>query len=134
MFPYMHFGWVYDAPCVGTLSPATIASMLMPLSFVPPPFVTCMIKHKSRGDDQQIEPPPPTRRAGAETNHGPSPPRFRWGRIRYLVSGWCEMKLNAAGREILIKAVAQSIPTYSMSCFQLSKTPCKKITLAISQF
>ena len=55
-------------------------------------------------------------------------------RIRNLVSSWCEKKLNAASREILIKAVAQSIPTYSMSCFELSKTTCKKITSAISRF
>jgi hypothetical protein len=55
-------------------------------------------------------------------------------RIRNLVSGWCEKKLSAAGREFLIKAVAQSIPIYSMCCFQLSKTACRKITSAISQF
>ena len=55
-------------------------------------------------------------------------------RIRNLVSGWCEKKLSAASREILIKAVAQSIPTYSMSCFQLSKTTCKKISSSISRF
>jgi len=55
-------------------------------------------------------------------------------RIRNLVSSWCEKKLNAASREILIKVVAQLIPTYSMSCFELSKTTCKKITSAISRF
>ena len=51
-----------------------------------------------------------------------------------FVSGWCEKKLSAASREILIKPVAQSIPTYSMSCFQLSKTTCKKISSSISRF
>ena len=89
---------------------------------------------QKRRDVQQIEPITTTRRAGAETNHGPSPPRFWRGRILYLVNGWCEKKLSVVGREILIKAVAQSIPTYSMSCFQPSKTTCKEITLAISRF
>lgn len=30
--------------------------------------------------------------------------------INNLVGGWCERKLSAAGREILIKVVAQSVP------------------------
>jgi hypothetical protein len=33
-----------------------------------------------------------------------------------------------------LSRLAQSIPTYSMSCFQLSKTTCKEITSSISRF
>jgi hypothetical protein len=44
------------------------------------------------------------------------------------VNGWSEKKLSSAGREVLIKAVAQSVPKYSMSCFELSKTTCKRNT------
>jgi hypothetical protein len=42
--------------------------------------------------------------------------------------------LSCAARETLIKAVAQSIPTYSMSCFLLAPDTCKRITSAISNY
>jgi hypothetical protein len=50
-------------------------------------------------------------------------------RIQNLVNGWSEKKLSSVGREVLIKVVAQSVPTYSMSCFELSKTTCKRLLL-----
>lgn len=34
------------------------------------------------------------------------------------LSGWKEKFLSSAGKEILIKLVAQSIPVYSMSCLK----------------
>jgi hypothetical protein len=43
-----------------------------------------------------------------------------------------EKMLSGAARETLIKAVAQSTPTYYMSCFLLTSDTCKKITSAIS--
>jgi hypothetical protein len=33
-----------------------------------------------------------------------------------------------------VKAICQAIPTYSMSCFKLSKKLCKKITSCIARF
>lgn len=35
------------------------------------------------------------------------------------VQGWIERTMSAAGKDVIIKSVAQTIPTYSMSCFKL---------------
>jgi len=43
------------------------------------------------------------------------------------VQGWMEKCLSAVGKGVLIKAVAQAIPTYSMSCFRLPRGLCKHI-------
>ena len=43
-------------------------------------------------------------------------------RIAKRVTGWKEKFVSKVGREVLIKTVAQVIPTYSMSLFQLPKT------------
>lgn len=42
-------------------------------------------------------------------------------RIWKKLKGWKEKLLSQAGWEILIKAVVQAIPTYTMSCFKLPK-------------
>ena len=49
-------------------------------------------------------------------------------RVTNKVSGWKEKPLTAAGKEILIKAVAQAVPSYSMSCFHLPKKLCEELT------
>ena len=53
--------------------------------------------------------------------------------ITKRVIGWKEKFISKAGREILIKNIAQVIPTYTMSLFKLPKALCDSInsTLAI---
>ena len=37
------------------------------------------------------------------------------------VQGWKEKLLSMAGKEIFVEVVAQAIPSYTMSCFDLTK-------------
>jgi hypothetical protein len=55
------------------------------------------------------------------------------GRIWEWMQGWKENFLSQAGKEVLLKAVVQAIPTYTMSVFQLPKT-CKDINSLMSKF
>ena len=50
------------------------------------------------------------------------------------LAGWKEKFLSKARKEILIKAVAQAIPTYSMSCFTILDTLCDEMTSLIRNF
>lgn len=40
-------------------------------------------------------------------------------RVWKKVSGWKERCLSRAGREVLLKSIAQAIPTYAMQCFKI---------------
>ena len=55
-------------------------------------------------------------------------------RVWKKLKGWKERSLSRAGREILIKAVAQAIPSYVMSCFILPDSLCHQIESMISRF
>ena len=48
------------------------------------------------------------------------------------IAGWKGKLLSNAGREILIKAVAQATPTYIMSMFKLPETLCKELNSMMS--
>ncbi|XP_057444455.1 uncharacterized protein LOC130736669 [Lotus japonicus] len=55
-------------------------------------------------------------------------------RVWKKLKGWKEKSLSKAGREVLVKAVAQSIPSYVMSCFLLPDGICSDIEGMISRF
>ena len=44
------------------------------------------------------------------------------------------MMLSKAGKEVLIKAVAQSIPTYTMNVFQLPMKLCDELNAMCAKF
>ena len=48
-------------------------------------------------------------------------------RVAKKLAGWKGKLISIDGREIFIKAVTQTMPTYTMSCFQLPKTLCQDL-------
>ena len=50
------------------------------------------------------------------------------------LSGWKEKLLSHASKEVLVKAVAQAIPIYTMSVFQLLSAPCDELTNMVRSF
>ena len=55
-------------------------------------------------------------------------------RVWSKLKGWKEKLISQVGREILIKSVAQAIPAYAMSCFQLPNRLIKEIEVLICRF
>lgn len=55
-------------------------------------------------------------------------------RILHKIKDWKEKSLSQAGKEVLIKAVLQSIPSYVMNCFLLPITLCQDIEAATARF
>ena len=50
------------------------------------------------------------------------------------IQGWKGQLLSRVGKEVLIKAVAQSIPTYMMGVFQLSVKLCNDLNAMCARF
>jgi hypothetical protein len=55
-------------------------------------------------------------------------------RIWKYIQGWMEQLLSSGGKEVLIKLVAHAIPTFSMSCFKLTRGLCQYIDSVIRSF
>ena len=55
-------------------------------------------------------------------------------RVWKKLQGWEGKLLSQVGREVLIKAVAQALPTYTMSCFKLPIGLCHEIEALIKKF
>ncbi|XP_066341451.1 uncharacterized mitochondrial protein AtMg00310-like [Miscanthus floridulus] len=63
------------------------------------------------------------------------------GAFKYLkdgvwkkIQGWMEQTLSTGGKEVLIKSVAQAVPTYSMACFRLPRGLCQHIDGLLRKF
>lgn len=50
------------------------------------------------------------------------------------IAGWKSKLFSAGGREVLIKAVAQAIPSYTMSIFKLPLILSKQLQAMIVNF
>jgi hypothetical protein len=50
------------------------------------------------------------------------------------MQGWKEKFLSHAEKEVLLNAVIQAIPTYTMSVFWVPKALCNEINAMISRF
>ncbi|KAG7594365.1 Zinc knuckle CX2CX4HX4C [Arabidopsis thaliana x Arabidopsis arenosa] len=59
---------------------------------------------------------------------------FVQDRLKSRINTWSAKFLSKGGKEILIKSVAQALPTYVMSCFLLPKNIRSKLSSAISNF
>ena len=59
---------------------------------------------------------------------------FVQDRLRSRINTWSSKFFSKGGKEVLIKSVAQALPTYVMSCFLLPKNIRSKLTSAISNF
>ncbi|KAK4390204.1 putative mitochondrial protein [Sesamum angolense] len=55
-------------------------------------------------------------------------------RIWQKITGWNDKLLSQAGKEILIKAVLQAVPSYAMGCFRLPASLSKELQGMISRF
>jgi hypothetical protein len=55
-------------------------------------------------------------------------------RVWKRIQGWKERALSKAGKDVLIKACAQAIPTFAMSCFDLTKTLCDQMSSMICRY
>ena len=55
-------------------------------------------------------------------------------KVKEKLQGWKRNLLNPAGKEVLIKSMAMTLPTYTMSCFKLPKVLCKDISKMIAKF
>ena len=55
-------------------------------------------------------------------------------RVWKKIQDWKGKLLSKGGKEILIKAVAQSIPTYTMGVFQLPEKLCDELDAMCAKF
>ena len=54
--------------------------------------------------------------------------------VGHKITSWKGKLLTTVGQEILIKAVAQATPMYTMNCFKISDSLCSELNSLISNF
>lgn len=59
---------------------------------------------------------------------------FLKDKFQNKLNEWREKYLSASGKEVLIKAVMQSIPNYVMSCFEIPKMLCQDLHQTMAKF
>lgn len=55
-------------------------------------------------------------------------------RIRQRAAGWSTRFLSKAGKLTMLKSVLTAIPTYTMTCFMIPVSLCKRIQSALTRF
>lgn len=55
-------------------------------------------------------------------------------RLNHRVNGWSVKFFSKGGKDIMIKSVAQAIPTFVMSCFLLPKRLYQMFASAVANF
>lgn len=55
-------------------------------------------------------------------------------RVCQKINNWKNKFLSQAGKEVLIKAVLQAIPTYIMSVLKLPRSICRELNSMFSRF
>lgn len=50
------------------------------------------------------------------------------------INSWKNCFLSGAGKEIMIKAILQAIPSYTMTVFKLPNKLCKEINVMLSKY
>ena len=53
-------------------------------------------------------------------------------KVAKKLASWKEKLISTTGKEVLIKAVAQAVPTYTISCFKLPNAICDELTSMVS--
>lgn len=60
--------------------------------------------------------------------------RYLKDKVYQKIQGWSSKLLSRAGKAVMIRNVAQTIPSYTMSCFLIPKTLCQEIERLINAY
>ena len=55
-------------------------------------------------------------------------------RIKQKARSWTNKFLSSAGKVVMIQSVLSAVPSYSMTCFELPVSLCKRIQSAVTRY